>query len=125
MSKKPKLSDLSVDELVELFTEITLAQDHVIMGGEPTSKYNRLFDQMEDVKDEMKSREGDQRRALMPLYDHINPQVRLKAIKATLAVAPKRARRALEKLSKSGAHPQAGEAGMSITNLERGIYKPT
>ena len=124
MSKKPRLSDLSVDELVETFTEITLAQDHAIMRDE-NAKFNRLFEQMENVKDELKSREGDQRRALMQLYDHSNPQVRLKAIKATLAVAPKRARRMLKILAESGAHPQAGEAGMSLLALESGISKPT
>ena len=124
MSKKPRLSDLSIEELVEKFTEITLAQDDAIMRDE-NAKFNRLFKQMVDVEDELRSRDGDQRRTLMELYDPPNPQVRLAAINATLAVAPKRARRMLKILADSGAHPQAGDAGMALWALEKGISKPT
>jgi hypothetical protein len=52
-------------------------------------------------------------------------QDQAKAVKATLAVAPERARRMLEIIAESREYPQAGEAGMSIDNLERGIFKPT
>src|SRR5262249_46404110 len=68
---------------------------------------------------------GDQRRALLPLYDHPNAQVRLKAVKATLAVAPERARRMLEIIADSREYPQAGDAGMTIDALDQGIFKPT
>jgi Domain of unknown function (DUF2019) len=40
-------------------------------------------------------------------------------------VAPEHARRMLEIIAESREYPQAGEAGMSIDNLERGIFKPT
>jgi hypothetical protein len=80
---------------------------------------------MEDVKRELKARDGDQRRALLRLYDHPNAQVRLKAVKATLAVAPERARRMLEIMAESHEYPQAGDAGMTIDALDRGIFKPT
>jgi hypothetical protein len=46
-------------------------------------------------------------------------------MKATLAVAPETARRALEGLAASREFPQAGDAGMSLINLDRGIFKPT
>lgn len=74
---------------------------------------------------ELKARNGDQRRALLELYDHPNAQVRLKATKATLAVAPEAARHMLETIAASNDFPQAGEAGMSIRNLDAGIFKPT
>jgi hypothetical protein len=77
------------------------------------------------VEDELKARDGDQRRELLSLYNHPNAQVRLNAIKATLAVAPEFARRALRTLADSREYPQAGDAGMSLWNLERGIFKPT
>jgi hypothetical protein len=51
-------------------------------------------------------------------------QVRLKAAYATLAVSPVAARAQLEAIAASGWQPQAGDAGMSILNLDRGIYKP-
>jgi len=122
--KRSKLQDMTVNQLVERFTAITLEQDNALLRNE-YAKFNRLFEQMEDVKRELKARDGDQRRALLPLYNHPNAQARLKAVKATLAVAPERARRMLEIIAESGEFPQAGEAGMSLVNLERGIFKPT
>jgi hypothetical protein len=122
--KKPDLHDMSVDQLVERFTAITLDQDKALLRNE-IARFNRLFDQMEAVKQELKGRAGDQRRALLPLYDHPNAQVRLKAVKATLAVAPEAALRMLKAIAESREYPQAGEAGMSLYNLERGIFKPT
>jgi hypothetical protein len=122
--KRAKLQDMTVDQLVERFTAIALDQDRALLRNE-YAKFNRLFEQMEEVKGELKARDGDQRRALLRLYDHPNAQVRLKAVKATLAVAPERARRMLELIAESHEYPQAGEAGMSIDNLERGIFKPT
>lgn len=119
-----KLRDLTNEELVERFADIAIAQDNASIRDE-TSKYNHLYDQMEAVETELKDRDGDQRQALVPLYEHRNAQVRLCAAKATLAVAPQEARKLLEIISQSHEHPQAGDAGMSLLNLDRGIFKPT
>jgi hypothetical protein len=85
---------------------------------------NRLFDRLKEIEHELKTRHGDQRRALMVLYDHPNMQVQVKAAKATLAVAPKAARAALESVKAAKWQPQSLEAGMSLWNLDRGVYKP-
>jgi hypothetical protein len=79
---------------------------------------------MIDVEEELKARDGDQRRALLDLYDHPNAQVRLNAAKATLAVAPESARRMLQTMADSREFPQAGDAGMTLDSLDRGIFKP-
>jgi uncharacterized protein DUF2019 len=118
------LGQMSVAQLVERFVVLALEQDDALLSEE-IAKFNRLFDEMEAVKSELKSRNGDQRRALLELYRHPNAQVRLKAAKATLAVAPQAARRALQVLADSQEFPQAGDAGMSIWALEQGIFKPT
>lgn len=122
--KHVNLAGMTVAELVEHFTAIVLEQDSALRVDDD-AKFTGLFWQMEAVKGELKDREGDQTRALLPLYDHPNMQVRLKAAKATLAVAPDAARRMLEGIANSGWFPQAGEAGMSLVNLDRGILKPT
>jgi hypothetical protein len=122
--KSDNLQEMSIDALVERFEAITLAQDHAVLAGE-TAKLNRLIRQMEVVKGELKRRPGDQLRALMPLYGHPNPQVRLKAMRATLALAPEEARRQLQKLAASGEQPQSGEAGMAIYYLDTGMINPT
>lgn len=122
--KRNQLRDMTLDQLVQRFIAFALDQDKALLRNEH-AKFNRLFDQMEDVKRELKARDGDQRRALLRLYDHPNAQVRLKAVKATLAVAPERARRMLEIMAESREYPQAGDAGMTIDALDRGIFKPT
>jgi hypothetical protein len=119
-----KLRDMSVDQLVERFVEIGLAQDEALLDDE-TAKFNRLFRQMQAVVQELKMRAGDQRSALLALYNHPNMQVRLKAVKNTLAIAPQTARLALEAIANSRHFPQAMEAGMSVWNLDQGIFKPT
>jgi Domain of unknown function (DUF2019) len=119
-----RINEMTVDQLVAHFIAIALDQDKAI-AVDDNAKFNRLFEQMEAIKRELKARDGDQRRALLRLYDHPNAQVRLKAVKATLAVAPERARRMLEIIAESGEFPQAGEAGLSLVNLQRGIFKPT
>jgi hypothetical protein len=118
------LGHSSVEQLVQRFTELALAQDKAELHGK-ISEVNRLFDKIEFVKGELKSRIGDQRRALMVLYDHPNAQVRLKAAKATLAIAPEEARSVLERLIKFKECPQAGDAGMTLRFLDDGTFKPT
>ena len=81
--------------------------------------------EMDAIKTELKSRAGDQRRALLGLYQHRNAQVRLKAAVATLAVAPEAARRKLQEIADSREYPQAGDAGMTLWNIDRGVFTPT
>jgi Domain of unknown function (DUF2019) len=119
-----RINEMTVEQLVELFTVIALDQDDAILAND-NAKFNRLFEQMEVVKEELKTRSGDQRRALLQLYDHPNTHVRLKAAKATLAVAPLAARRILEAIADSQEYSHAGDAGMTLVNLDRGVFKPT
>jgi len=119
-----RINGMSIEQLVERFAAIALDQHEAILMYDNT-KFNRLFLQMETVEQELKARLGDQRRALLRLYDHPNAQVRLMAAKATLAVAPEAARRLLRAIADSGSNPQAGDAGMTLVSLDRGIFKPS
>ena len=121
--KPIELSDMTTQDLVERFAQIVVAQDQALLAGEH-SKFNHLFRQMMDVANELKGREGDQRRLLLQLFDFPNMQVRLQAAKLTLAVAPVEARRLLQTIADSNWMPQAGDAGMSLSNLDRGVFKP-
>jgi hypothetical protein len=122
--KRLKLQDLSVDQLLERFTAIALEQDQALLMDE-IARFNKLFDQMDAVKKELRSRSGDQRRALLALYDHPNIQVRLKAAVGTLAAEPESARKLLQSIADSREYPQAADAGMTLGELDRGIFKPT
>lgn len=118
------LGRLSTEELVSRFVEIAIRQDQAIFRDD-NAAFNRLFDRMDAVEQELKRRGGDQRRALMPLYSHPNMQVRLMAAKSTLAAAPEQARRMLEAIADSGWQPQAGDAGMCLWSLDQGVFIPT
>jgi hypothetical protein len=110
--------------LVERFANIGVEQDRALLGGQ-YSRFNRLYDQMATVVQELKEREGDQRRALMALFNHPSMQVRLKAAVETLAVAPYEARLQLRAIAESQWFPQAGDAGMTVRGVEDGSFKPT
>ena len=122
--KQTALQDMTVDQLVERFTAFALDQDKALLRNDH-ARFNRLFDEMESVERELKGRSGDLRRALLALYGHPNAQVRLKAVKATLAVEPVAARRMLELIADSREYPQAGDAGMTLDALDSGVFKPT
>lgn len=122
--KPMRFEHMIVDQLVHRFVAIGIDQDKALRTS-AIAKFNRLFDEKKAIERELKSRNGDQRRALLNLYDLPNPQVRLNAAKATLAVAPEAARRMLEAIADSREYPQAGDAGMTLDSLDRGIFKPT
>jgi hypothetical protein len=92
---RDKLGKLTIEELVEGFVVIALEQDKALRHGQH-AKYNRLFDQMETIKQELQERTGDQRQALVALHSHPNALVRLKSAIATLALAPEAAQRTLQ-----------------------------
>jgi hypothetical protein len=118
------LRSMTVEQLVERFAEIGMAQDEAILYDDH-GKYNVLFRRMDEVDEELRSRGLSARLALLRLYEHANIQVRLKAAVRTLAVAPVEARRLLEEIALRKDVPQGGDAGMSLWNLDRGVFTPT
>ena len=120
---KKALCAMTVDQLVELFLEIALAQDETLHWDQ-YGKYSRLFGMMNKVEAELKSRPGDQRRALVPLFKHQNAQVRVKAAIRALAVAPGAARQTLQNISDWNEYPQAADARGILMGLDDGSYKP-
>jgi len=122
--KRFELANMTTGDLVERFVSIGLAQYDALYVVD-VKKYNRLYRKMEDVGDELKRRDGDQRRALLPLLDHANLQVRMKAAHTVLAISPALARRALESVRDSGIFPQAADASGTLRALDNGTYIPT
>lgn len=124
------LRSMTIDQLVERFAAIGEAQQQALEAHEDwiddkaNVPFNKLFSQMNDVDLELRSRGREARLALQRLYDHPNIQVRLKAAKRSLAVAPEAARRLIETIANSKWYPQAGEAGMTLFALDDGIFKP-
>ena len=123
MSKHVSLDQLTVAELVQRFLSLTLGQYDAERRSE-ISKYNRLYGHMNDIKDELKRREGDQRRALLPFINHENAQVRLMAASSLLTIFPDRAKRALESVRDSGIVPPSVNAQFLLDGLENGSFVP-
>jgi hypothetical protein len=122
--KNLALTDMTLPQLVELFTGDALKQFNAELYGD-IAKYNRLYREIVAIEQELKSRSGDQRSTLMPLFEHPNPQVRLMAAQSTLAVAPAAARQTLQELWDRKEFPQAAYAMGTLRALERGDRKPT
>ncbi|HEY9055985.1 MAG TPA: DUF2019 domain-containing protein [Aurantimonas sp.] len=119
----PQLTELTVDDIVREYIAIGLAQDRAIEADD-TSTFNRLARRQFACEKELKLRTGDQRRALIPLLEHPNAQIRLNAAHATLVVAPLLARETLEAVAAWELGPQALDAGMAIQMLDEGRFVP-
>jgi hypothetical protein len=115
---------MTVRELVQVFANVTAEQGTALKRYD-VSQYKKLYVQMMDIANELKSRPGDQRRALMVLYEHPLPKVRLMAAHMTLALAYPSARAVIQNIVDKKEWPFAGDAGMTLDNLDSGFYKPT
>jgi hypothetical protein len=71
--KTAKLDTMSLDALIERFVEIGVDQDEAFFHNQ-IGVFNRLYKKKAAVVAELKARDGDQRRALIPLYTHPNMQ---------------------------------------------------
>lgn len=122
MTQSQAITFLSVEELLDRFTAIGIAQDEALLDNE-TAKFNRLYLKKVAIETELRDRPGDQRRQLMALYHHPNMQVRLNAARATRAIDMARARALLEAIAASKHFPQAGNAGMALLAMDDGTFK--
>jgi len=118
-----KLGKMTINELVSHFAEICVAEDEALLH-EQYAKFNRLFTQMSAVGYELIRRGRDARLELQKLHRHPNLQVRLKAAKWSLGVNPVEARKVIQSIYDSKFPPQSGDAGMCLSNLDDGTFKP-
>ncbi len=81
-------------------------------------KYNKDFDILVSIKDELKARGSEARRALLRLLSHDNPQVRLQAAKFVYPVARDEAKRCLQNIAAANLPDQSLSAGMALHRLE-------
>jgi Domain of unknown function (DUF2019) len=121
--KSKKLIEMTVDELVERFAEIGLAEDRALDNDE-YRKFNKLYGQIDEVDRELRARGREARLALTRLYTHPNMQVRLEAAKWSFALAPQAARQVIQAIADSKWPPQYLDAGMTLINLDNGTFVP-
>lgn len=117
------LKKLTLEQLLERYVAIGLAEEDEVLYGD-ASGYNKLFRKEQAVVDELQSRRGDQRRLLQTLYQHESSWVRISAVKNSLVFAPEEGRRVLQEIVSSTRQPYAGDAGMALSALDKGIFVP-
>jgi len=122
--KRMNLENLTLEQLIQRFVDGALMQ-YVAQLENDIRKFNRIYDRMTEVEQELKRRGLEARKSLLSLYDHDNIQVRLNAAEATAGIAPMRARKLLREIKDSKDYPQAAEASSSLRGLESGEWKPT
>lgn len=118
------LKPLSTNDLLLLFERLCVEQ-YDSLDREEYAAFNRRYNRIQAIEDELKSRPGDQRRILMKLFGHPNMQVRLTAARANLAVDYPAARREIQDIADSKWGPQCGDAGMTLIYLDNGVYRPS
>ena len=124
MSRNETLRALSNEEIVQRFEQLCIEQ-YDAMDREERGRVNRLVWRIHALEMELKSRPGDQRRLLRRFFGQSNMQVRLSAAHANLAIDYPAARREIQEIADSKWGPQCGDAGMTLINLDNGIYRPS
>ncbi|MEP9380257.1 DUF2019 domain-containing protein [Aquabacter sp. CN5-332] len=109
--------------LVEKFIEVCLEQESK-NDGDHIQDYNKLIRRMVKITEEMKSRPGDARRLLTPLFGHSSWQVRVRAAMSAFALAPIEARQVLEQVRATRVNPYAADASGMLAAIDAGEYTP-
>lgn len=122
--KKSDFSGIATEQLVNAYADLSQKQADALERFE-VAEVNRLFSRRMEIKKVLRARGPEAGRALMPLLNHRNAQVRLNAAEDLMAIAPRRARAALEDIAAHGPSQQKGAAGMYLLQFDEGAFKPT
>ena len=117
-------TDADIDALVQTFIQNAQDQESAMLEFD-TKRLNMLILKMRDIKESLGAMPGDRRNALLPLLQHRNHQVRLRAAMATLTIAPEAARATLEGLARVQHTPQAADARHCLMGIDEGWFKPS
>src|SRR6185437_3381877 len=110
-------SAMSIDELVKRFEEACLEQYDTYITDD-REKSSKNFWILVSIKDELKARGPERRRALLRLLRHDNPHVRLQAAKFVYPVAREAAKTCLQDIAAARLPDQSLSAGMALHRLE-------
>ena len=118
------LKTLSESELTARFREYALEKETALLDSE-TTKFKGIYKKLQSIDAELRARGPAARKALLILLNDENFRVRYEAAVRSLAIAPERARAVLQEIADSHLMPEAGDAGMTLLELDRGVFKPT
>lgn len=121
--KKTDLDKLSNAELVSRFAEAARKRGLAALDLE-VRKVNRLYSYMDAIHSILRARGTEARRELLPLLDNKDRLVRYFAAKQLLGIEPGRTREIIESTHKNWFDAIALDAGMTLYNLDTGVFKP-
>ena len=120
---KMNFDRLSDGELVGRFVEAAKKMGAAVLDSQ-IRKANRMYDVLREIDAVLRSRGEQARLRLLPLFGHDNRFVRYYAAKKLLGLVPDRAREIIEWNHKYWFDALAGDAGMTLHNLDTGVFKP-
>ena len=121
--KASTLETLSNNELVTRFAAAAKERGAAVLNSE-TRRANRMFDQMRAIDSVLRTRGRDARLQLLRLMDDKDRFVRYYSALYLLGMVPERARAIIEWNHKYWFDALAGDAGMTLHNLDTGVFKP-
>ena len=121
--KKLDFDRMSDEELLNHFIQAAQKMGAAVLDSE-VRQANRMYDVLRDIDMVLRLRGEQTRLKLMPLLKHNNRFVRYYAAKKLLGLVPDRARAVIEWNYKYRFDALAGDAGMTLHNLDTGFYKP-
>ncbi|WP_113888764.1 DUF2019 domain-containing protein [Roseiarcus fermentans] len=115
--KEIDYSSKSTSELIKIFEQACLEQYDTYITDD-LETYDRNYDIQKLVTKELAFRGQSDRRSLLALLSHENPEVRLRAAKRVYPVARDQARKCLEALAAANLPgTQSLDAGMTLSRL--------
>ncbi|MGD9614246.1 MAG: DUF2019 domain-containing protein [Alphaproteobacteria bacterium] len=117
------LSNFDDTELIAAFASAAREMGETVLDSD-NNRTNQLFRYMEQIDRILRQRGRQSRLLLAPLLDYQNRFVRYYAAQYLLGLVPDRARAVIEWNAKYGFDAIAGDAGMTLDNLDSGFYKP-
>lgn len=113
--ERAELRNLTAEQLVDRFMALAIDYDE----EESPPENDRLYWQLDNVKDELNAREGEVWRLLLPLYRHPDIRIRHRAAEATRDKLPELARDRLLAIDDVDWLPPEDYAGL-FANVEGG-----
>jgi len=121
--KRLNLDRLSDKELIDRFVLSAKKMGAAVQDSD-TRQANCMYHLMRVIDFVLRARGKATRLKLLPLLDDGDRFVRYYAAKKLLGVVPDRARPVIEWTHKYWFDAIAGDAGMTLDNLDSGFYKP-
>lgn len=116
-----RIRKATTSALIERFIALAMKQNDETVRS---SERKKLYYLAGAIEAELKSRDGDQRRALRPLLKHADPGVRLRAASALLALDRRNAVAVLEQVRDEEDFPADAQARGLLLAMSEGRYRP-